>query len=196
MKKKFTISLSIIFVLIFAFGLLYYYSKKEINHEEEYKDVIEDYDYKLSSNATQLYKTHFYELKDLLESGSFNNEDYAKKVSILFIIDLYTLSNKENKYDVGGVEFIYPDNLENYELKVKDTIYKYISTKSKKDRMEVTSINITNFEYDEEENNYIIDLKWSYNKDEGYDNNSKITLTSLDKKIYIINHEGVYESIN
>ncbi len=194
MKKKFRVTLGIIFVLIISFGLLFYFSKKDNKEDVVYTDIIENYGYTLSPKATALYKEHFYELKEMLESNSFKKEDYVKKVSMLFIIDLYTLSNKDNKYDVGGTEFIHPEFVENYSLKVKDTIYKYLNTEKKKDRVEVKSIKITNFE--EEEDNYIINLSWKYNKDKEYDNISTIKIIELDNKMYIVEHEGAYESIN
>lgn len=194
MKKKFRVTLGIIFVLIISFGLLFYFSKKDNKEDVVYTDIIENYGYTLSPKATALYKEHFYELKEMLESNSFKKEDYVKKVSMLFIIDLYTLSNKDNKYDVGGTEFIHPEFIENYSLKVKDTIYKYLNTEKKKDRVEVKSIKITNFE--EEEDNYIINLSWKYNKDKEYDNISTIKIIELDNKMYIVEHEGAYESIN
>lgn len=194
MKKKFRVTLGIIFVLIISFGLLFYFSKKDNKEDVVYTDIIENYGYTLSPKATGLYKEHFYELKEMLESDSFKKEDYVKKVSMLFIIDLYTLSNKDNKYDVGGTEFIHPEFVENYSLKVKDTIYKYLNTEKKKDRVEVKSIKITNFE--EEEDNYIINLSWKYNKDKEYDNISTIKIIELDNKMYIVEHEGAYESIN
>ena len=109
MKKKFRVTLGIIFVLIISFGLLFYFSKKDNKEDVVYTDIIENYGYTLSPKATALYKEHFYELKEMLESNSFKKEDYVKKVSMLFIIDLYTLSNKDNKYDVGGTEFIHPE---------------------------------------------------------------------------------------
>lgn len=202
MKRKFRVSLSIIAILILLFGGLYFYFNRSISNEEVIEDVIKGYPYKLSKRATNLYKKHFYELKDILEGDSFKKEDYAKKISELFIIDVYTLTNKDNKYDVGGSIFIYPSIRENYELNLKDTLYKYLNNDKKKDRVEVKSVDIVSIEEDiflineKEENVYKVNIIWEYKTDKGYDNKGVIIIKEEDKLLHIIEFKGEYERSN
>ena len=53
-------------------------------------------------------KTEFDVLKANLESDTIDEEAYALSIAKLFIIDLYTMNNKINKYDIGGIEYVYP----------------------------------------------------------------------------------------
>ena len=57
-------------------------------------DSIELYEYTLSSNDTEIYKTYFKELTAILNEKPINYSEYAKCISKLFIIDVYTLDNK------------------------------------------------------------------------------------------------------
>ena len=36
------------------------------------------------------------------------------------------MNNKINKYDIGGIEYVYPSGVDNYKLKLTDTLYKYL----------------------------------------------------------------------
>ena len=114
----------------------------------------------------------------------------------MFIIDLYTINNKINKYDIGSLEFIHPDALENYKLNVKDTIYKYVDDNSYDNRTqnlpEVTKIKIDNFEEltykikEEEVPTYMISLSWEYIEDLEYDNEAVIVIVKKDNKLYVV----------
>ena len=67
----------------------------------------EDVDYVVSENDTKLFKDNFNELKKVLNAKEVNNEEYAKTIAKLFVIDFFTLSNKTSKNDVGGVQFVF-----------------------------------------------------------------------------------------
>ena len=103
------------------------------------KVSIEEYGINCDDNDTELYKKEYEELKKNLTSEKIDYEEYAKSVAKLFIIDLYTIKNKSNKYDVGGTDFVFPDILANYRLNVEDTIYKYVEDNSDGKR-DITSI--------------------------------------------------------
>jgi len=177
---------------------------KPINNKKVYTDSIKGYDYKLEKRDSKLYKEKFGELKKVLESKDLDYEKYATLLAQMYIIDLYTLDNKVNTYDVGGSEFIYPDALENYELKVKDTIYRYMEDNSYGKRKQklpsVKSIKVetkkeTTFELKGEDDNDVkkldgfqVDLSWTYEKDYGYDEEATVILVkNEDKKmVYVI----------
>lgn len=205
--KKVIIILLILIVLGVGgfFGYRYFKPEnKPINTKKVYTDSIKGYDYKLEKRDSKLYKEKYAELKKVLESKTIDYEEYAKLLAQLYIIDLYTIDNKVNTYDVGGSEFIYPDALENYELKVKDTIYRYMEDNSygkrkqelpSVDSIKVESIKETTFELKGEEGKeskslegYEVKLSWSYEKDLGYDEKATVILVKDEdeKMVYVI----------
>ena len=162
-------------------------------------DSISEYGYNLDDRDTELMKSVYEELKNILNSDEIDYELYANTLAKLFVIDLFTMDNKINKYDVGGSEYVYPDALENFKLNVEDTLYKHMennsSGKRKQDLPEVSSIEVLSNETDEYtigENSfdsYIVNLSWQYVSDLGYDNNALITLINLDNKLYVVEYE-------
>ena len=112
-------------------------------------DEIKGFNYHLEDRDTALYKKEFQNLKTNLESKEIDYEEYAKSIAKMFIIDLYTIDNKVNKYDIGSLEFVHPDAKENFELNAKDTLYKYVMDNSYNDRTQelpiVSSITINDF---------------------------------------------------
>lgn len=165
------------------------------NNEPIYLDTIKGYDYKLEERDTELFKTNFDALNKVLTNDEVDFEKYAEYLSKLYIIDLYTIKNKLNQYDVGSTEYILPNILENFELKVKDTIYKYLEDNEKGkrtqelpevsditlDKIEETKFTIDKTEYDA----YTAELSWAYVKDLGYDKKATVVLVKSENKLYI-----------
>ncbi len=191
----------LIFALILAFiysvgGIYFYFFGTEKVESVKNISLIKDYGYNLKSNATKLMKSEFNILKANLESEAIDEEAYAVSVAKLFIVDLYTMNNKINKYDIGGVEYIYPSGVDNYKLKLTDTLYKYLEDNStgkrEQDLPEVVSVtmdNIEKTEYELEEekySGYVITLKWDYLKDLEYDTTGKVNVIKKDNKYYIV----------
>lgn len=198
MKKKVILFLCILIFVYAAGGTIYYIATREKKDDKPIvtnKDTIKGYDYTLKSNATKLYEDEFKVLKANLE-GNINYDEYAVSVAKLFIIDLYTINNKINKYDTGGVSFVYPDGRNNYKLNVQDTIYKYVEDNTDGKRTqnlpEVSSVIVKDSKKDTYKigNNsfeaYKINLEWSYVQDLGYDKTGEIILIKKDKNIYVV----------
>ena len=196
--KKF-ILIILFMILIYSVGGIYYieYVYKD-NNEPVVKNLaeIEGYPYSLKSNACKLYKDEFNILKDNLEN-KYNEEEYIKSISKLYIIDLYSLKNKLNKYYIN-VDFIYPDIVSNYRLNIENTLYKYLENNSDGNRNQELPV-VSNVIIDE-----MLDEKYSLNKenvpckkvnvtieyenDLGYDKNGTITLVKQDKYYYIVEY--------
>lgn len=196
--KKF-ILIILFMILIYSVGGIYYieYVYKD-NNEPVVKNLveIEGYPYSLKSNASKLYIDEFNILKDNLENN-YNEEEYIKSISKLYIIDLYSLKNKLNKYDIN-VDFIYPDIVSNYRLNIENTLYKYLENNSDGNRNQELPV-VSNVIIDE-----ILDEKYSLNKenvpckkvkvtieyenDLGYDKSGTITLAKQDKYYYIVEY--------
>lgn len=159
-------------------------------------DNIEEYGYKLEDRDTILYKENFKSLRELLKSDEVSFEEYAKLISKLYIIDLYTIDNKVNQYDVGGMEFVDPGAKDNFDLKVKDTIYKYVEDntygKRNQDLPIVKSVNVDGIEAEKQKvgeqefEGFSVKISWDYEKDLGYDKNAVLKLIKKDKLLYVI----------
>lgn len=198
MKKKVILFLCILIFVYAAGGTIYYIATREKKDDKPIvtnKDTIKGYDYTLKSNATKLYEDEFKTLKANLE-GNINYDEYAVSIAKLFIIDLYTINNKINKYDTGGTSFVYPDGRENYKLNVQNTIYKYVedNTDGKRTQSlpEVSSVTVKDSKKDTYKigdnsfEAYKINLEWSYVQDLGYDKTGEIILIKKDKNIYVV----------
>ena len=190
----------IVIAILLIISFLVYKLLKNNNTNDNIKvvDSIEKYGYNLDDRDSALMKSKYEELKKVLNSDEIDYEEYAKILAELFIIDLFTLNNKINKYDVGSAEYVYPDSIENFKLNVEDTIYKHMENNSdgkrKQDLPEVSGSNITaintgEFLIDEENyDSFIVELNWDYVKDLGYDDNATITLINLDNKLYVVEY--------
>ena len=198
MKKKVILFLCILIFVYAAGGTIYYIATREKKDDKPIvtnKDTIKGYDYTLKSNATKLYEDEFKALKANLE-GDINYDEYAVSIAKLFVIDLYTINNKINKYDTGGASFVYPDGRDNYKLNVQDTIYKYVEDNTNGKRTqnlpEVSSVIVKDSKKDTYKigdnsfEAYKINLEWSYVQDLGYDKTGEIILIKKDKNIYVV----------
>ncbi len=136
-KKKIFIILMILVLLGVGgyYGYNYYNSriaKKKVT--VKVLDSIDNYGYSISDRDSALFKTEYDKLKKILNEKEIDEKAYAEEVARLFIIDLYTMSTKINKYDVGGKEFFYNTKVEMYNTKVMDTIYSLLEDDTYGDR--------------------------------------------------------------
>lgn len=201
MKKKYKlglilIAISIVLILVIAIIFLLKGDKKV--EKTKVVDSIDNFSYTLDDRDTKLMKETYNELKDILNKDQIDYEAYAKTLAKLFVIDLFTMNNKINKYDVGSTEYVYPESVDNFKLNVEDTIYKSMEDNSdgkrKQDLPEVISVDASNieeveFEIKEEiEKVYEVKLTWEYEKDLGYDDNATIKLLNVDYKLYVVEY--------
>lgn len=204
MKKKYKYTLLLlILVIIVIVGLILFklfFAKDEVKNNVKVIDSIVDFSYTLDERDTKLMKDTYEELKNILKEREIDYDEYAKVLAKLFVIDLFTMDNKINKYDVACLEYVYPDNLENFKTNVEDTIYKLVEDNTYGKRTEklsiVNNVEITNeeestFKINEEEvPSYVVTLNWTYDKDLGYDKNAKITMIRKDKKLYVVEYKA------
>ncbi len=199
-KLFYFVMISLILVVIIVIGLKFTFeflvkddknvvTKKELDSLELYGYTLDDYD-------SDLYKEYFNDLKSTLNNKEVNYEDYAKEIVKLFVSDFYTLDNKLTSSDIGGVEFIPSDMVENFKMHAGDTMYNHVKTNIYGDRVQklpiVKSVEVTNIENitytykDKEYSAYKVSARWEYKEDLGYKNNEIFTLIKDNNKLYIV----------
>lgn len=200
-NKKFWLIISSIALLYFIGGIVYINLDRNSGNVKNNKNVdkgisIKGFDYILYEDDIDIYKDEFKKLKKNLESSNINYTEYAESISKMFVMDLYSLEAKKNMYDVGGVQFVYPDIRDNYKLNVTNTLYKYMKDNSdgkrEQDLPMVKSVSIKNEDEtkykigQEEFDGYKINLDIEYVKDLEYDKSAEIILVKKDKYLYIV----------
>lgn len=198
MKKKKIGLVILVLVLLYSIGGIYYNitHRDSVDNNVKSIDMIDKYGYVLKSNATNLQKELFNELKTILNNDNINDDAYAKTISKMFVTDLYTLSNKVNKYDVGGTEYVLESGRDNFKVNVQDTLYKYLEDNSDGKRSQilpmvvsVSADEIRDTKYkigDNESDAKKVSLTISYNEDLGYDTKVTLILIKSDGKYYVV----------
>ena len=171
--------------------------KKNLNEIEGYGITLDDLD-------SELYKELFTDLKKNLEGKDINYKEYAKSIAQMYIVDLYSINTKLNKYDIS-TELIWPTIAENYRTQVLDTLYTYVQDNSRGQRdqnlPEVSKIDVdkiieTKYTYnagtdkdksdDKTFDGYQIDLSWSYRVKLGYDTSATVIVIKDNDKLYVV----------
>lgn len=207
-NKDNSIVKSIIFVMVVVIvvsliGIGSYYillsnDNNEIKDNKKSIDEIKVYNLRLNESDSEEFKSEFNNLKTILSKSEIDSEEYALSVAKLFVIDLYTMDSKINKYDVGGLELVLPSFKENYMLNVTNTIYNYLNDNTdgkrnqnlphvskvdviKSDTKEYT-INGDNTPY----NAYVYNMKITYKYDLGYDSEVEVIVVNKDNFMYVV----------
>lgn len=187
-KKRVFIFLSLFVIILLAVGCWFLFFREDSKNVVEVKELdnLVDYGYVLTDRDTKYYKKEFEELKKILNQDEVDEEKYVTQVAKMFTIDLYTISTKVNKYDVGGVEFYYNDKKEMFEQKVMDTIYSTLLDDTYGDRKqelpEVSNVEIASVEQityllgENEVEGYLVKVKISYSKNMGYDTEASLVV--------------------
>lgn len=161
-------------------------------------DTLELYGYTLDDMDSKLYKEYFNELKIVLNSDVINYEEYAKDIVKLFVTDFYTLDTKLTSSDIGGIEFIPSDMVDNFKMNAGDTMYNHVKTNIYGDReqdlpivknVSIDSVSEINYTYKEKEYSaYKVKASWEYEKDMGYDKEGEYVLIKDNNKLYIVSN--------
>lgn len=201
MRRKSDRKIILLFILvgILLFGFLIYRVNKDFfskNANKKQIDSIEYYGYTLTKSDTDVYKSTFKELSKVLNNKPIDNAEYAKLISKLFIIDLYTLDNKLSSTDIGGLEFLHKDLRDNFKENMGATLYKYVESnldgKRKQELPVVKEVTIsdvfeTKYTYNKKEYNaYLVTANWIYEKDLGYQTSAKLTVINDNDILYIV----------
>lgn len=188
------------------FGIkTFFLNKKEPGEVQtiQVTNSIEKYGYTLEDRDTELFKTTFEELKELLNKEEYDTEEYLTLISKLFIIDLYTINNKLSRYDIGGLEYVYTEAVPSFKSVAQNSIYKTVENNldgSRKQSLpEVDSIEITDIseyeftmpkkdekEEERKEKGYRVKATWTYKEKLGYDNSATLVLIKDGEKYGVV----------
>lgn len=192
-KKKNNNKIMILVLLVLALVIFFFFHTQKKLVVVEVVSKIDKYDYYLESNATQVYKDNYEELKNELKKDTIDEEAYAKLISKLFTIDFYTLDNKVTNKDIGGIQFIDDDIKDKFINESSNTIYKYVKNNLYNNRKQklpsVSKVGITNVDkikYKQDDNAYKVTASIEYKKDYNYPKEIKLTLIHKNNKLVIV----------
>ena len=201
-KKRIIIALIILvaFICASSFGIYkLLFNKKEIKTVATVTDKIANgYDYTITDEATKYSKQLFGKLKKELSKDSVDEEKYATLETQIFISEFFTLSNKVNRSDVGGIQFVYKDYQESFTKLAMEGMYHYVENNIYGDRKqelpEVVNVDVINTEQKEyilsddvtDEKAYYVDVTINYAKDLGYQQSATVVLIHNGKRLDIV----------
>lgn len=201
-------------VLIFVFSFLAFNSVKGLlgtaigtgtNVSNGFSSSIEEYDYHLRLNATDLQKSLFSELEDECNKTEKDDEKIAVLVAKNFVADFYTWTNKNGTIDVGGMYYVYSPNRRSILLQSRRYLYQhlndYIEKYGQNNLLEVNEfgkdpmVNKGTVEIDGKTyTTWDFALNWTYKPSSGgFDNSGYATSSWF--RVYK-NSDGRYEIIN
>lgn len=192
--KKLRLALKIILVLIVInilviVGYFVYMNKNSKPTKEEVVvvDKIDAFGYMLDNKKNDYYKKVFEELKNVLSNEEIDYSEYAKVLSKLFITDLYTLSTKVSRSDVGGKDFVYGAFQKDFLSITKTSLYNSVKSNLYGERVQelptvsevkADTVEKITFKYKGEtfEEAYKVKLTIEYEVDLGYPKNCELIL--------------------
>jgi len=171
----------------------------------------EDDGYYLRNNATEYQVTLFGALltahqRHNIEQTDERSLDYATVIAQNFIADFFTLTNKDSRSDVGGVQFVAEDVRANFQTYAVDNFYLYLNHHIERFGMEalpeIVDITVDNVDFkmryddgkgrnlDEPMQTIIVDATWEFAQTtleeiDGFQTSARITLIETDEGLRI-----------
>lgn len=155
--------------------------------------TIDAYSYELREEDSEYQKEIFFKLKEVMSLEDVNDEEYAKYLGKLFLVDFYTMDTKLNNQDIGGVKFIYSKFQESFVMYSRDEIYAHVESRLNRNRNQilpiVDNVSMTNIEMDDD-STYIIDYELSYQNSNRLEvkppGKARINMAFEDEKLVIV----------
>lgn len=169
-KKIIRIIMLVVVALIAIYAIFVAIPSKK-NKDEGIENI--NNKYILYKRDSSLYKENFEKLRTILDTSPVDNKEYAETIVKLFVIDFYTLDNKDENTDIGGLQYVHSNLKDNLVLNASSTMYKYIKTTKELPKVKsITSIDTKETTYkisDKDYSAYAITINWEYDKDLGYE---------------------------
>ena len=169
-KKIIRIIMLVVIALIAIYAIFVAIPSKK-NKDEGIENI--NNKYILYKRDSSLYKENFEKLRTILETSPVDNKEQAETIVKLFVIDFYTLDNKNDNTDIGGLQYVHSNLKDNLVLNASSTMYKYIKTTKELPKVKsITSVDTRETTYkinDKDYSAYAITINWEYDKDLGYE---------------------------
>ena len=183
-KKIIRIIMLVVVALIAIYAIFVAIPSKK-NKDEGIENI--NNKYILYKRDSSLYKENFEKLRTILETSPVDNKEYAETIVKLFVIDFYTLDNKDENTDIGGLHSNLKDNLV---LNASSTMYKYIKTTKELPKVKsITSVDTRETTYkinDKDYSAYAITINWEYDKDLGYEKQGTFIVVNDNENLSIV----------
>lgn len=197
--------------LFLIFGIVFYFygtlqRKEEPVNVSKVENDIPTYGYYINDNASSYYKEEFAKLKGILEADEVDESAYITQLAKVFVIDLLSLNNKINKYEVTSSQFFNSTKKDMFINKVVDNFYDYIEDNAYNDRKQLLpevnevvmdELKTTTYKMGNETiDAYEIGATVSYVSDLGYDKKVDVILTKEENKYSVVAYNPVSAKVN
>lgn len=186
-KKIIRIIMLVVIALIAIYAIFVAIPSK--NNKDEGIENINN-KYILYKRDSSLYKENFEKLRTILETSPVDNKEYAETIVKLFVIDFYTLDNKDDNTDIGGLQYVHSNLKDNLVLNASSTMYKYIKTTKELPKVKsITSVDTRETTYkinDKDYSAYAITINWEYDKNLGYEKQSTFIVVNDNGNLSIV----------
>ena len=169
------------------------------------RNYLEEQEYQLRDNATDLQKELFEELKEDLKADPIDDIKLAGDVVKNYVADFYTWTNKAGQYDVGGMSFVGTYRRHSVYAGAREYFYRYlteyIEEYGAENLLEVESIEILDAgkykdkiyisELEGEYDSYWVDCQWTYKDSSKFNTNQfetklSFTVVKVNKRYEVI----------
>lgn len=203
-KKIILKTLGLLIALFSIFGGAVYLYGTTLRVEESpvvstVENRIEKYGYYINDNANDYYKSEFEILKGMAEQ-EVSEEDLAKQIAKLYTIDLNSLKDKINKYEVTSSQYYYSEKEDMHTQKVLENYYNKIEDNSTGTRsqilpevslVEIASLEETTYKLDEDKvKAYQIKVNITYKEKSSYDTKATIVLVRDNNTCSVVQYES------
>ncbi len=186
-KKIIRIIMLVVIALIAIYAIFVAIPSKK-NKDEGIENI--NNKYILYKRDSSLYKENFEKLRTILETSPVDNKEYAETIVKLFVIDFYTLDNKNDNTDIGGLQYVHSNLKDNLVLNASSTMYKYIKTTKELPKVKsITSVDTRETTYkinDKDYSAYAITINWEYDKDLGYEKQGTFIVVNDNENLSIV----------
>ena len=186
-KKIIRIIMLVVVALIAIYAIFVAIPSKK-NKDEGIENI--NNKYILYKRDSSLYKENFEKLRTILETSPVDNKKYAETIVKLFVIDFYTLDNKDENTDIGGLQYVHSNLKDNLVLNASSTMYKYIKTTKELPKVKsITSVDTRETTYkinDKDYSAYAITINWEYDKDLGYEKQGTFIVVNDNENLSIV----------
>ena len=186
-KKIIRIIMLVVIALIAIYAIFVAIPSKK-NKDEGIENI--NNKYILYKRDSSLYKENFEKLRTILETSPVDNKEYAETIVKLFVIDFYTLDNKNDNTDIGGLQYVHSNLKDNLVLNASSTVYKYIKTTKELPKVKsITSVDTRETTYkinDKDYSAYAITINWEYDKDLGYEKQGTFIVVNDNENLSIV----------